>query len=307
MILLTGATGMAGSHIVNEFIKRREPVRLLLRDRTKAGMLNRIPTALVVEGDMAKPDTLGAALEGIERVHMISASTPDMVETQCTFIDACRGAGVRQMIKFSGLAARPDALFPFGRMHLAVEEHLERSGLKWTHLRPTGFMQEYLREAPSINHEGALFLPLGDTRLNPVNLTDVGKIGFYLLRDGGHEGARLPVTGPEALTMSEIAACISQATGKTVRYVPVSRSQRRDALIAHGIPEMFADILDKQVEERLQGGLESQVDLSTHNLFQVKPTTFLNFAGRNAEAFGSTPRVVDSEGSKAGELEGHVR
>jgi uncharacterized protein YbjT (DUF2867 family) len=292
MILLTGVTGMAGSHIANEFAKRREPVRVLVREHAKAALLNSVPTVQVIQGDMAKPDTLGAALEGVERVLMISSSTPDMLETQCTFIDACKAAGVRHMIKFSGLAAHPDALFLFGRLHLEAEKYLERSGLKWTHLRPTGFMQEYLREAPSIVHEGALYLPLGDTKLNPVDLADVGKIGYHLLRAGGHEGAHLPVTGPEALNMSEIAAAISQASGRTVRYVPVSRLQRREALIAHGIPEMFADLLDKQVEERLQGGLESRVDVSTHELFEIQPTTFLNFASKNAEAFGGAPRLV---------------
>jgi uncharacterized protein YbjT (DUF2867 family) len=293
MILLTGATGMAGSHIASEFLNRREPVRLLVRDRAKAAaLLNLTATAEVVEGDMARSNTLANALEGIERVLMISSSSMDMVETQSSFVDACRSAGVRHVIKFSGLAAHPDARFPFGRMHLAIEKHLERSGLEWTHLRPTGFMQEYLREVPSIVREGALYLPLAETRLNPVDLMDVGKIGFYLLRDGGHQGARLPVTGPEALTMHDIAAHISQAAGRTVRYVPVSRSQRREALIRHGIPNIFADALDKQVEDRLEGGVESHIDLSSHELFQVEPTTFLDFATRNAQTFGKTTAVA---------------
>ncbi len=123
-------------------------------------------------------------------------------------------------------------------------------------------------------------------RLNPIDLVDVGKIGFLLLRDGGHEGERIPITGPEALSMAEIADRISSAAGRTVRYVYVSPNARRQALIAHGIPAEFADALDKQVKERLKGGIESQVDLSTHQLFNVKPTTFLEFAQRNAEAFG---------------------
>jgi uncharacterized protein YbjT (DUF2867 family) len=117
-------------------------------------------------------------------------------------------------------------------------------------------------------------------------LVDVGKVAFLLLRDGGHEGEQIPVTGPEALTMAEMADRISRATGRTVRYVPISADARRQALIAHGIPAEFADALDKQVEERLKGGIESQVDLSTHRLFNIKPTTFLEFAQKNAEAFG---------------------
>ena len=147
-------------------------------------------------------------------------------------------------------------------------------------------MQEYLREAPSIINDGAFYLALADVRLNPIDLVDVGKIGFLLLRDGGHEGERIPITGPEALSMAEIADRISSAAGRTVRYVYVSPNARRQALIAHGIPAEFADALDKQVKERLKGGIESQVDLSTHQLFNVKPTTFLEFAQRNAEAFG---------------------
>jgi uncharacterized protein YbjT (DUF2867 family) len=288
MILLTGATGSAGSFIAHQFVRARERVRILVRDRTKAAAFEKVPTIEIVEGDMSRGDTLGAALDGIERVLMISSPSMDLVETQCTFIDACKAAGVGHIVKFSGLDARSETTFPFGLMHKAIEEHLERSGLAWTQLRPTGFMQEYLREAPSVIHDGALYFPLGDVRLNPVDLADVGKIGFLLLRDGGHEGARLAITGPEALNMAEIADRISSATGKAVRYVTVSRDQRQQALIAHGIPPEFAEALDRQVEERLKGGLESQVDLTSHQLFQVKPTTFLAFAQRNAEAFGRT-------------------
>ena len=236
---------------------------------------------------MSRRSCLGAALDGVDRVLMISAPLMDMVETQNTFIDAAKAAGVRHVIKFSGLDARPDTTFPFGIMHLAIEKHLEKSGLAWTHLRPTGFMQEYLREAPSIIHDSAFYLALAGVRLNPVDLVDVGKIGFLLLRDGGHEGERIPITGPEALSMAEMADRISRAAGRTVRYVAVSPDARRQALISHGIPAEFADALHEQVKERLKGGIESRVDLSTPQIFNVKPTTFLEFAQRNAEAFGA--------------------
>jgi uncharacterized protein YbjT (DUF2867 family) len=298
MKLLTGATGLAGSFMVNEFVQRREPVRILVRDRAKAAALEKAPTVEIVEGDMSRRDSLGSALDGVDRVLMISAPRMDMVETQSTFVDAAKAAGVRHVIKFSGLDARPETAFIFGRMHKEIEEHVERSGLAWTHLRPSGFMQEYLREAPSVINEGAFFFALGDVRLNPVDLADVGRVGFLLLRDGGHEGARLHMTGPEALTMADVADRVSRATGRTARYVPVSRNDRRLALIAHGIPPEFADALDKQVEERLKGGAESRVDLSTHRLFNVEPTTFLEFARRSAEAFGGrAARVLEGAGS----------
>ena len=247
MILLTGATGTAGSFIANEFVRQRVPVRLLVRNRAKAAGLEKVATVEIVEGDMSKRSTLGPALDGVDRALMISAPVMDMVETQSAFIDASKAAGVRHVIKFSGLDARPDTTFPFGIMHKEIEEYLEKSGLAWTELRPTGFMQEYLRETPSIIQNGAFYLALGDGRLNPIDLVDVAKVGFLLLRDGGHEGARLHMTGPEALTMTEMADRISRAVGQTVRYVAVSLIQRRQALIAHGIPLEIADALDRQV------------------------------------------------------------
>jgi uncharacterized protein YbjT (DUF2867 family) len=285
MILLTGATGTAGSVIANEFAEQQVPIRILVRDRTKAKRLENVPTIEIVEGDMSVPKSLARALRGVVRALMISAPVLDMVETQRKFIDACKEAGVRHVIKFSGLDARPDTTFPFGLMHLEIEQYLEASGLAWTQLRPTGFMQEYLREAPSIVKDGALYLALANTKLNPIDVKDVAKVAFLLLRDGGHEGERIPMTGPEALTMAEIADRISRAIGKTVRYVPITPEQRRQALIAHGIPPVIADALDVQVHERLKGGPESVADLSTYRLFKVKPTTFLEFAQRNADTF----------------------
>ena len=97
MILLTGATGSAGSFIANEFVREREPVRILVRDRAKATALEKVPTVEIVEGGMSRRDSLGAALDGVERVLMISASRMDMIETQCAFIDACKAAGVRHV------------------------------------------------------------------------------------------------------------------------------------------------------------------------------------------------------------------
>ena len=205
MILLTGATGTAGSFIANEFVRERVPIRILVRNRAKAARLEKVPTVEIVEGDMSKRSTLGPALDGVDRALMISAPVMDMVETQSAFIDASKAAGVRHVIKFSGLDARPDTTFPFGIMHKEIEEYLEKSGLAWTELRPTGFMQEYLRETPSIIQNGTFYLALGDGRLNPIDLVDVAKVGLLLLRDGGHEGARLHMTGPEALTMTEMA------------------------------------------------------------------------------------------------------
>ncbi len=151
MILLTGATGAAGSFIANEFVEQRVPVRILAREKAKAKRLENVATIEIVEGDMSNRGSLAPVLDGVDRVLMISGPGPGMEETQCTFIDACKAAGVRHVIKFSGLDARPETTFLFGIMHKRIEEYLEKSGLVWTIFRPTGFMQEYLREMPALS------------------------------------------------------------------------------------------------------------------------------------------------------------
>jgi uncharacterized protein YbjT (DUF2867 family) len=169
-------------------------------------------------------------------------------------------------------------------MHAQIERYLERSGLPWTRLRPSQFMTEYLREVPTVLAHGALFFPLQDARLTPVDVADITKAAFVLLTTPGHEGKTYALSGPEALSMEEIAERISRAIGTTVRYVSISREERKQALLAAGVPSFFADALDAQAGERLEGR-EAIVHLETHTALAIPPTTFAEFARRNAGAF----------------------
>jgi uncharacterized protein YbjT (DUF2867 family) len=287
MILVTGAAGLSGSAVIREFAGNGVPVRALVRHSAKAGALTGLRHVETVEGDMTRADTLGAALEGVSRVLLISSSTPQMLETQCRFIDACKASGVGHVVKFSGKESciGYDAQrFRFTRMHEEAERYLEGSGLKWTHLRPSQFMQVYLREAPAVAASGVLQLPLEDVKLSPVDNDDIARIAFAILVRGGHEGRAFDITGPQALSMADIAASIGEAAGRPVRYENVSPDDRRRTLVAMGLPPFMIDALDEQSAERRRHP-ESRVDLGAHELFGVKPTTFAEFARRQAAAF----------------------
>jgi uncharacterized protein YbjT (DUF2867 family) len=292
VILVTGAAGVSGSIIVHDFARRKAKVRALVRNREKARELAALLMIEVVEGDMLRPETLGAALDGVDRVLLISSPDRQMVETQCTFIDASKQAGVRHIVKFSGAESgvgfNPKA-FRFTRMHEQIERYLEGSGLAWTHLRPSQFMQVYLREAPTVVAKNALFLPMENAKLAPVDIEDIAKVAFAVLLNGGHEAKSYDMTGPEALTMMEVAERISRAIGKTVRYVNVAPEEKRQALLAAGTRPDLADAIDELFAERRKR-LESRVYLGTHELFGIRPTTFAEFARRNAAPFrGESP------------------
>jgi uncharacterized protein YbjT (DUF2867 family) len=284
-VLVTGASGLAGAAVIREFVRNRYPVRALVRSRAKARAFEAFPTVELVEGDMSRPATLEAALAGVDRVLLISSPDQQMAQRQSTFIDAASKAEVRHIVKFSGLsAADVDTPFVFGSMHADIERYLEGSGLAWTHLRPGQFMTEYLREVPTILGQGALFLPLEDAKLVPVDVGDIARAAFALLTTPGHEAKIYAMSGPEALSMEEIAEQISHAIGRAVRYVPITREQRMQALLAAGVPSFSVDALDAQAGERLKG-MEATVHPETHTALGITPTPFAEFARRHAGAF----------------------
>lgn len=220
------------------------------------------------------------------------------MQTQSSFIDSAKAAGVRHIVKFSGMGCWPDAEFRFARMHAEIEDYLEQSGLAWTHLRPSTFMSDYFREVPSISADGVLALPMGDARIAPVDTEDIAKVAVSLLHSDGHESKRYEMTGPEALTVNEVAAAISAATGKPVRYVDIDPAQKRQAMLDAGVPAYFTDAMEELFSQRRKGADESRVNLSTHQSFGVGPTRFAEFAHRHAGVFRGEEAV--SHASKSG-------
>jgi uncharacterized protein YbjT (DUF2867 family) len=286
-ILITGATGRPGGATVREFARRGTPVRALVRDTARAQQLTALPGVELAVGDMLWPETLERALDGVDTVLMISSAGPLMLETQATFIDAAVRAGVRHLIKLSGDDGQPGfdpERFRSTRSHQQIQRYLKASGLPWTVLAPSQFMQVYLEEAATIAAAGELRLPMGGTALAPIDVEDIGRIAYTVLTTPGHEGRTYSMTGPESLTMAEIADRIAAGIDRPVRYVDVEPSVKRDEWLAAGYPPPRADAFGQLFAERRRHGA-ARVDLSSHRTFDVAPTTFAAFAAREAAAF----------------------
>lgn len=153
MILITGANGRPGSAVVHEFVRRGETVRALVRDAARALAA---PGVEVVVGDMLEPETLSEALRGVDRVLMISSAGPLMLETQCTFIDAAKRAGVQHLVKFlrrglgRGVRCRAVPLHPKPRTGAALPDGLG-SGLDEPATEP---VHAGVPSGPSVNWRG---------------------------------------------------------------------------------------------------------------------------------------------------------
>ena len=279
---------MNGSELIRQLSARGVPVRGLTRDAKRATALAALPGVEIVVGDMADPASLAGPLRGVDRAMLISSSDPDMLDVQRNFIDAAKRAGVKHVVKLSGIMPERDSAFRFARMHGEAELHLEQSGLAYTHLRAGEFMPAYFRQAPSIAATGSFMLPMESARIASIDVGDLAEVMALTLTTSGHEGNIYSLTGPEALTMSEVAEKIGDAIGRPVRYINVLPEEHRSANLTRGMPPYLADALVELFAER-RNGKEGTVFPDTATLLGRRPVSFSEFAHRNAAAFSGDP------------------
>lgn len=210
---ITGATGRLGGLVARELAQDGIPLRLLVRDPSRAPDLADCEVAVAAFGHT--PETV-AALDGIRTLLMISASeNPDRLQQHLGFVDAAVEAGVRHVVYTSFLGAAPDAVFTLARDHWATEEHLRASGMRRTVLRDN----LYADDLRYFVVDGVLRGPAGDGRVSAVALADVARCAAAVLRDPAeHAGRTYELTGPEALTMAEVAAVYTEVTGREARF-----------------------------------------------------------------------------------------
>lgn len=190
------------------------PQRLVVRDPSRAPQVANAEVATAEYGD---PAAVRRALDGIDVVLMVSGSESlDRVDRHRSFIDAASVAGVRHLVYTSFFGASPDATFTLVRDHWATEQHIRSSGLAFTLLRDN----LYADFVPMmIDDEGVIRGPAGDGRAAVVAQDDIADVAAAVLRDPDpHAGACYDMTGPESLTMTEIAAVASSAMGRDVRF-----------------------------------------------------------------------------------------
>jgi uncharacterized protein YbjT (DUF2867 family) len=284
MILLTGGTGTAGREIAKSLGRMDARYRFLVRDRARAES-SAGPNADLVEADLSRPETLDAALDGVEKALLLTASSPEALRQEKNFIRAARRAGVGHVVKFSAYGAGLHAPHYFGRQHGEAERALEDSGLPFTMLRPNGFFQNFLGSAASIRERGALHAPAGGMKFSAVDVRDIAAVAAHVLTEPGHQWQRYSITGPEALSHAEIAECFSKVLGRTIRYVDVPEDAARESMLSAGIPAWTVDkLLD--LYRYYRGGAAAEVTYNVECIGRKAPIPFRQFVRDHAAAFG---------------------
>jgi uncharacterized protein YbjT (DUF2867 family) len=232
-IVTTGATGNLGGRIARRLAGAGLAQRLLVRDPARAP---RLPGAGVAVAEYADFDAVRRALAGAATVLMVSAAeSPDRVDRHRAFVDAAVDAGVGHLVYTSFVGAGPDAVFTLARDHGATERHIRDSGLAYTFLRDNLYA-DFLPFL--VGGDGVLRGPAGDGRAALVAQDDIADAAAAVLRDPApHAGRTYDLTGPEALTFAEVAAALTAATGRPVRYVPETLAQAYASRASYGAPD----------------------------------------------------------------------
>lgn len=284
MILITGATGTTGREVVSELRRLgAASVRALVRDSSRSAFIREAGFE-TVEGDFDRPETLDAALEGVETALLLTPPSPHTYTHQRDFVEASKRAGVRRVVKVSAVGADAAAPEGFGKWHGQAEEFLKASGLGWTILRPNFFMQNLLGQAHSIATQGTIYQPGGDARASLVDARDIASVAARTLTGEGHEGKTYTLTGPEALSYADAAAKISEAAGRPVRYVALTPKQFREGSLTQGLPEWLVGALER-LNELFASGDAAEVTEDVRRVGGKEPTTFEEFARDYASAF----------------------
>lgn len=283
MILVTGASGKTGLDVVRSLAIVGAGVRALVRDAAKAPSVRR-PGVEVAVGDLGNPDSLRAALQGVERVYLCSAVDPRQAELQGNLVRAAKEAGVKHVVKLSVHGSSLDSPVPFARWHAETEKQLIATGIPWTFLRPHYFMQNVLGFAPAIRAQGVLSLPLRSVKIPLVDARDVAAVAVAALTGAGHERKIYDITGSEALSGADLAAKLAKATGRNIQYADVSPEQAKKEMLAAGWPEWLAASMTT-LYGVFATGHATAVSRVVEELTTYPPRSFDDWARENAAAF----------------------
>ncbi|MHC2106690.1 NmrA/HSCARG family protein [Methylobacterium sp. CM6246] len=219
-ILVTGATGTIGRHVVDHLVQRGADVRALVRDPAKAGL----PAGVaVVQGDMLDVESLRSTFAGVSTMFLLNGVVADEFTQALIALNVAREAGIKRIVYLSVIHSDVYVNVPHFAGKFGVERMIERMGFEATILRPAYFMSNELTIKDVVLQHGVYPMPIGAKGLAMVDGRDLGEIAaIELMRREEATGPlpldRINVVGPETLTGADVAKTWSEVLGRPVAY-----------------------------------------------------------------------------------------
>ena len=257
MIAITGATGQLGRLVIASLVRQvpAKNIVALVRDPSKASDF-KAQDIDVRTADYNQPATLDSALQGVEKLLLISGNELGKRATQHNaVIAAAQKAGVAHIVYTSVLKASSSAL-PVVAEHLETEKALRESGIAYTLLRNTWYTENYTGNVDGILASGIVLHATQGKRIAPATRADLAEAAARVLAEAGHENKTYELNGDEAFTLADFAAAISKAFAKNISAQETDAENLTKVLESVGVPKLWADFQAATDLAIAQGALE---------------------------------------------------
>jgi len=273
-ILVSGATGNIGRHLVKQLVESGHSVRALTRDPSKANIPAELADRVeLAAGNLARPDTLTDALRGVTAWHLLTSDGADgaPLPNGADLAAAATKAGVQRVsLVWSGYPS-------------AVEAAFEASDLEWTQLQPQEFMSNALNWIDSVRDSDTVVASFPEVRSAVIHEADIAAVSAAVMTDSGHAGKKYNLTGPTAFTLPQRIEILSAALGRELRFVERSREEELQLMLNRDVPMETAEYV---IGWHADPPTEAYTPVSTVEQVTGRPSrTFEMWAAENAAKF----------------------
>lgn len=283
MILITGATSDIGQKLCQLLSENKKPFRAMCRKEEQLEQFRKRGIDAVL-GNFENPESLKAAMQGCICLFLTSPPTQNQVQCEKNAIDIAKQEGIAYIVKISASDANLKSSVPWAKSHAEIDHHLRNSGMEWTILKPTAFMQNFLSLSKPIS-KGILPQVAGNGQVGYIDAQDIASVAFSVLAENHHKRATYYLNGPEMLEMKEIALKLSETLGRRVRYVNLPSFVFRILLRFYGASRWVANGLIEQYAEVVAKNHDHDLGEEVIRITSFQPRSFLEFAKENKEAF----------------------
>lgn len=283
-ILITGATGTVSTTLLQLLASRPHTgLRALVRDRRRAPV---VPGVEVVLGDLDHPASLTEAFSGVSVLWLLTAAGPLAPHQSSNAVWAARHASVTHVVRLSAIGAAHDAPTRNGRLHALSDAELAASGIPYTVLKPSAFMQNLF--GPFNN--GTLYHNWAQGRVGFIDARDIAEFAAQIIADPRpHASRNYTITGPERLSMTEAATRLSQGVGTPIGAQEVPDHAVVDGMRRAGLPDWVADVVGREYGAAYAAGWGDLVTDDFRRVVGRNPRTLADFGRDHASAFGGVP------------------
>jgi NAD(P)H dehydrogenase (quinone) len=246
MIVMTGANGRLGRLVAKMLARRGAASQVTLTSRDPAKITDLVALGFrTVRADFSDPESMRAAFTGATTALMISMPGPieERIPRHRNAFDAAKAARVDRLIYTSRVNPTHESLYPFAKIHAFSESYLKSTGLTTTIVRNNEYIENVVKIIREAKDPGKLMLPGATGKVAYIAVDDIAEILSTLLLEEGHAGKTYELNGPEAISRSDIAGLVSEATKRPTVAAPITREEFVQFLVGQGRPPFVLEMV----------------------------------------------------------------